>query len=301
MEHDTGPGHPESALRLPAITGRLREDGLFDRLVLIEPAPANEEWLTAIHTAGYIERVKAACEQGAAYIDTMDVPVCRASYRVAVAAVGGVLNAVDAVVDGRIRNAFCAVRPPGHHAMADHAMGFCLFNNVAIAARYIQKQHGFRRILIVDWDVHHGNGTQAAFYDDPEVMYFSVHRYPFYPGTGTASEKGIGDGRERTLNCPLAMRSCDKDFLDAFKFAFTPAALEFNPDFVLISAGFDAHRNDPLGGMGVTAEGYAGLTRMVKGVAEDHCDGRVVSLLEGGYDLDGLAESVSAHVSVLMA
>jgi acetoin utilization deacetylase AcuC-like enzyme len=222
------------------------------------------------------------------------------TYEVALAAAGGVLAAVDAVMDGKVENAFCAVRPPGHHALKDKAMGFCFFNNVAIAARYVQKKHKLSKVLIVDWDVHHGNGTQAAFYDDPTVLYFSVHQHPFYPGSGTESEKGTGEGLNYTINVPLPSGSGDAEYRKAFEEKLLPAALAFKPDFVLVSAGFDAAEGDRLGGMKVTPEGYAELTHVVREIARKSCHGRVVSLLEGGYDLDALAASVEAHIRVLM-
>ena len=200
----------------------------------------------------------------------------------------------------RIRNAFCAVRPPGHHALKDRAMGFCFFNNVAIAAKYIQNKHHLARVLIVDWDVHHGNGTQAIFYDDPSVFYFSTHQSPFYPGTGGADEKGEGKGRGFTLNVPLPAGSGDADYAKAFEEKLKPAAAAFQPDFVLISAGFDAARGDLLGRMDLTPEGYAQLTRIVKAIAQQYCKGRLVSVLEGGYNLEALAASVEAHVRVLV-
>jgi len=228
------------------------------------------------------------------------VPLSEESARVAALAAGGVLAAVDAVAEGRVRNAFCAVRPPGHHARRDKAMGFCIYNNVAIAARYAQKKHGLPRVLIVDWDVHHGNGTQEMFYDDPTVLYFGVHRHPFYPGTGGAEERGAGRGLGFTVNVPLAAGAGDAEFAAAFRDRMEPAAREFRPDLVLISAGFDAHEADPLGGMKMTPAGYADLTRIVRRVAQATARGRIVSVLEGGYDLDGLAASVEAHLRALM-
>jgi acetoin utilization deacetylase AcuC-like enzyme len=201
---------------------------------------------------------------------------------------------------GEIANAFCAVRPPGHHALADRAMGFCIFNNVAIGTRYVQQQYAISKVLIVDWDVHHGNGTQAAFYDDPSVLYFSVHQFPFYPGSGTESEKGRGKGLNHTINVPLPGGSGDTEYLEAFAQKLRPAALAFAPQFVFISAGFDAHDNDTLGGMRVTTECYGKLTRIVKGIADQCCKGRLVAVLEGGYGLKGLAASVETHIRVLM-
>jgi acetoin utilization deacetylase AcuC-like enzyme len=208
--------------------------------------------------------------------------------------------AIDVVMDGKVRNAFCAVRPPGHHALKDKSMGFCLFNNVAIAARYIQKKHKLGKVLIVDWDVHHGNGTQAMFYDDPTVFYFSTHQSPFYPGTGSADETGAGKGLGFTRNVPLAAGGGDAEHKKAFLEQLKPAAAAFQPDFVLVSAGFDSAKGDLLGRMNVTPEGFAELTRIVKGVAEQYCQGRLVTLLEGGYNLESLAASAEAHVRVLM-
>jgi len=300
LRHQTGTGHPEKPQRLAAIIRRLKANGLLSQLTALASAPASPEWLTAIHTPQYVERVRTSCKNGAPYLDSGDTPISSESYEVAVVAVGGVLSAIDAVMEGKVRNAFCAVRPPGHHALKDRAMGFCLFNNVAIAARYVQKRHNCHKVLIVDWDVHHGNGTQAAFYDDPTVLYFSVHRSPFYPGTGSEAEKGSGNGLGLTVNAPLAAGSGDKDYQRVFQEKLMPAAFAFHPDFVLISAGFDAHRDDPLGGMNLTAHGYGELTRMVKEISERCCNGRLVSVLEGGYGLEGLSESVEAHLRSLM-
>ena len=299
-QHDTGPYHPERAARLEAIEDRLRERGLTARLLALTPAPAALEWVTTIHRAEYVERVRRLCAAAAPCIDTPDVPVGKESYAVALLAAGGVLTGVDAVATGQARNAFCAVRPPGHHALRDQAMGFCLFNNVAIAARYAQGRHKLGKILIVDWDAHHGNGTQAAFYDDPTVLYFSAHRDPFYPGTGKAAERGEGKGLSYTLNVPLPAGSGDAVYCQAFTETLAPAALAFQPDLILVSAGFDAHQDDPLGGMRLTPDGYAALTRIVKDLAARCCGGRLVAVLEGGYGLEGLADSVEAVVRVLL-
>jgi acetoin utilization deacetylase AcuC-like enzyme len=303
LEHKTGPGFPERPQRVEAIVKRLKEKGLLAKMESLAPLRDPLEWITAVHAPAYVERVRkacAACGDGVEHLDSGDCPISARSYDAALAAAGAPLAAVDAVMAGRIRNAFCAVRPPGHHALKDRAMGFCLFNNVAIAARYIQKKHGLAKVLIADWDVHHGNGTQAAFYDDPTVFYFSTHRSPFYPGSGDASERGTGKGEGTTLNVCLRAGDGDAEIRKAFEEKLKPAALAFKPDFILVSAGFDAHRDDPLGGLAVTAEGYAAITRIVREIAETNCRGRLVTLLEGGYDLDALADSAEAHVRVLM-
>jgi acetoin utilization deacetylase AcuC-like enzyme len=300
LEHRTTPGHPESPGRLTAILDRLKGDGVYEQLVLLSPQAASREWIETIHSPQYLRRARTSCETGEQYLDSLDVPISRKSYAVALVAAGGVLRAVDAVMQGEVANAFCAVRPPGHHALRDRAMGFCIFNNVAVGARYIQQRHGLSKVLIVDWDVHHGNGTQAAFYDDPTVLYFSTHQYPFYPGSGSEAERGQGKGLNFTINVPLPGGSGDRECLEAFEKKLRPAALAFAPEFVLISAGFDAHENDTLGGMRVTTEGFGKLTRIVKEIADQCCRGRLVSVLEGGYGLPGLAASVETHVRVLM-
>ncbi|MBN1510234.1 MAG: SUMF1/EgtB/PvdO family nonheme iron enzyme [Sedimentisphaerales bacterium] len=300
LEHKTTPGHPESPRRLTAIVEKLKADGVYAKLKVLTPEPASLDWIQTIHAPTYVERARTSCEQGDEYLDSLDVPISRRSYEAAVMAAGGVLRAVDAVMQGEVRNAFCAIRPPGHHAMRDLAMGFCVFNNVAIGTKYVQQKYRLSKVLIVDWDVHHGNGTQAAFYEDPSVLYFGVHQYPFYPGSGTEAEKGRGKGLNYTINVPLPAGSGDSDFLNAFEQKLRPAALHFSPEFVFVSAGFDAHENDTLGGMRVTTEGYGKLSRTVKEIADQCCKGRLVSVLEGGYGLDGLAASVEAHVRVLM-
>jgi len=297
LQHDTRPGHPERPQRLTAIVTRLREKDLLSQLVTPTPAPL--EWLTTVHTLEYVQRVRKSCKEGVKYLDSMDTPISPKSYEVAVMAVGGVLAAIDGVMEGKFRNAFCAIRPPGHHALKDRAMGFCIFNNVAIGARYIQSRYGLSKVLIVDWDVHHGNATQAAFYDDSTVLYFSTHQYPFYPGTGSEEERGTGKGLDTNINVPLPAGYGDKEYKKAFEEILRPKAIEFNPDFVLISAGFDAHKDDPLGGMNVTARGFAEMTEIAKKIAEKCCKGRLVSVLEGGYNLNGLADSVEAHVLAL--
>jgi len=300
LEHDMGAGHPESPERVRAIVARLQESGVFDRLVHIQPLPAADEWITYIHAASYLETLKRrAPTHGRVSLDP-DTSMSPGSLSAAYLAAGGLLTAADAIVSGSIDHAFCAVRPPGHHAEHDRAMGFCLFNNVAIAARYLQRKHGIARVLIVDWDVHHGNGTQHAFYDDPSVLFFSTHQYPHYPGTGRPSEEGEGAGKGTTINVPMTAGEGDDVYRRLFEKVLIPAADNFKPDFVVLSAGFDAHRNDPLASMGLTEDGYAELTRLVVQIAQRHCNGRVLSSLEGGYHLASLSASVERHLMALL-
>lgn len=300
LSHKTTPGHPERPERLTEIISKLKADGLYAQLTELKPTPAPLEWVRTIHSPDYIQHAERSCTDDTGYLDSLDTPISRKSYEAAVMAAGGVLAAVDAVMEKKVANVFCAVRPPGHHAMEDRAMGFCIFNNVAIGTRYVQKKYGLSNVLIVDWDVHHGNGTQAAFYDDPTVLYFSVHQYPFYPGSGSEAERGSGKGVNYNINVPLPAGSGDSVYLEAFEKKLKPSALAFSPDFVFISAGFDAHESDLLGGMKVTAKGFAQLTEIVKGIAQKCCEGRLVSVLEGGYHLGGLATSTEAHIRVLM-
>jgi len=239
------------------------------------------------------------CRIGETVLDSGDTHVSRDSYAAALLAAGGGLAGVDFAMRGDNHRAFCAVRPPGHHAEHDHAMGFCLFNNIAIGARYAQEHHGLTRVAIVDWDVHHGNGTQAAFYDDPSVLYVSIHQYPYYPGTGGKNERGAGKGTGTTLNIPLNAGSGDEVYLDAMREIIVPALVDFSPELIMISAGFDAHRDDPLAGMNVTEKGFGEMTRLILEASES-ARGRIVSVLEGGYDLKALGRSVESHLRELM-
>ena len=299
LQHDTGAGHPERPERLQAICERLQRSGCWSALTYLEPPPASRETLSLVHPPAYIAAVERACREGPTRLDP-DTVASPGSWEAARRAVGAVTQAIDAVMAGSVDSAFCAVRPPGHHALAEAAMGFCLFNNVAIGARYAQRRHQLSRILIVDWDVHHGNGTQAVFYDDPSVLYFSTHQFPFYPGSGAAHEAGAGPGCGFNINVPLAAGSGDAELIRAFEEALMPKAMAFAPELVLISAGFDAHRDDPLAGMAVTEAGYAALTRIVRRIAAPSAKGRIVSVLEGGYSLRALGASVDAHVRALM-
>lgn len=300
LEHNPGRGHPESARRLSAVVQRLEERGLLDRALRLTPEPAPIEAITRVHDASYVRRIEDSSRAGRLFREDADTVGSPATYEAACRAAGAVLAAVDAVMRGDISNAFCAVRPPGHHAERDCAMGFCFFNNVAIGARHLQDRHGLKRVAIIDWDVHHGNGTQNAFYEDPSVFYFSIHQYPHYPGSGTRGQKGSGRGAGLTLNAPVPAGATEADYLHVFREELKPAIDGFKPEFILVSAGFDAHADDPLAGILLTEQSYAALTRLVMDMAEAHCGGRLVSVLEGGYNLDALAASVEAHLRTLM-
>ena len=301
LEHDMGAGHPESPNRLRAIMQQLEQSGTAARLTRIEPRKAEDEWITQIHTASYLEMLKAeAPATGRVSLDP-DTSMSPGSLTAAYLAAGGALAAVDAIMAHDVDHVFCAVRPPGHHAEAGHAMGFCLFNNVAIAARYAQKRYGLSRVLIVDWDVHHGNGTQHSFEEDPSVLFFSTHQFPHYPGTGRATERGRGAGEGFTINVLMEAGEGDEEYRAVFQKTLVPAADAFKPEFVIISAGFDAHKDDPLASMGLTEEGYEDLTGIVAGIAKRHANGRILSSLEGGYHLTSLAASVDRHIQALLA
>lgn len=295
LKHDTGAHHPERAARLIAIIEKLESSGVLERLIKISPEPASLEQVEYVHERSYIESVRNVCERGGGMLDP-DTPVSAASYEVALLAAGGVLKAVDEVFNGNLESVFAAVRPPGHHAERNKGMGFCLFNNVALAAEHL-KRRGLKRILIVDWDVHHGNGTQSAFYDDASVLYFSTHQYPYYPGTGWFDETGSGDGRGFTVNVPLPAGCGDAEYVYVFQEVLKPIAVEFRPEFVLISAGFDPHETDPLAGMRVSSETFGVLTEIIKEIASG--SGMVLAL-EGGYSLSGLTESVWCVLASLL-
>lgn len=303
LRHNELPGQVEHPDRLRAVMKHLKETGVLDQVERLSPRPAPLEWILQVHTPQHLDRIREAClwikDEGAG-IDTGDVSVTGRSFDVAVCAVGGILGAVDAVMSGRVNNAFCAIRPPGHHAMSNMSMGFCLFNNVAIAARYIQRRYGLGRVFIVDWDCHHGNGTQEIFYEDPTVFYFSTHQSPFYPKTGFADETGAGKAVGTKMNVLLKKNTGDAEVIRIYREQLTPAILAFKPDFILISAGFDAARGDLLGGCDLTPQGYAAMTRIVKELAATCCKGRLVSTLEGGYSIRALPPCVEAHVRALM-
>jgi len=300
LEHLTGPSHPERPQRLEAITDRVAASGLAQHLQAIAARPAGVEWIQRVHDPGYVERVRETCATGGRIIDSMDTGISEASFDAALLATGAALAGADALVAGEVDAAFAAVRPPGHHALRATAMGFCLFNSAAILARYFQDRHGLERVFIIDWDVHHGNGTQDAFYEDPGVYYFSIHQYPFYPGTGSQRETGIGEGAGYTMNAPMPAGCGDDDYERVFEARLIPAMETFGPQAVIISAGFDAHRDDPLAGMELTEKGYASMTRSVLAASQALCPGRLLSILEGGYDLNALASSVETHLGVLL-
>jgi acetoin utilization deacetylase AcuC-like enzyme len=301
LEHDMGAGHPESPNRLRAIVQRLEESGVAARLVRIEPRKAEDEWITQVHTSNYLAALnRQAPASGRVSLDP-DTSMSPGTLHAAYLAAGGALAAVDAIMAQQVDHVFCAVRPPGHHAEAGRAMGFCFFNNVAIAARYLQKKYGLTRVLIVDWDVHHGNGTQHSFEDDPSILFFSTHQYPHYPGTGRETERGKGAGEGFTINVPMEAGEGGDDYRAVFQKVLVAAADDFKPEFVIISAGFDAHKDDPLASMGLTESCYAELTEIVAGIAKRHANGRLLSSLEGGYNLTALAASVEAHIKTLLA
>jgi len=297
--HDPGAGHPEKPARCDAIMAALTVRPLAEKLLRIRPREATEAELLACHTKAYLATVRAEVRAGRRSLSTGDTALCKATLPAALLAAGGVCAAVDAVVAGRVKNAFCVVRPPGHHASGSRGMGFCVFNNVAVAARYAQKTYKLPRVLIADWDVHHGNGTQEIFYEDPSVLFFSTHQSPWYPGTGKATETGAGKGKGTTINCPLPAGSGRKQVLGAFTEKLAPAAEKFKPDLVLISAGFDSRAGDPLGRFTLQDGDFADLTKLVGDIARRHGRGRVVSVIEGGYDLKGLAAASAAHARAL--
>ena len=296
--HDTG-RHPENARRIEAIKNQFIERGLVDRCQRPAWAPATDQQQHRAHTEAYTSQVRSFAEAGGGQIE-QDTVVSPQSWHVTQHAAGAACDAVDRIVAGESTNAFCAIRPPGHHALRGAAMGFCLLNNVAIAARHATEALGLDRVLIIDWDVHHGNGTQAIFYEDPQVGFYSIHRWPFYPGTGDSNETGTGTGLGTTRNDPIPFGTDRKSFVDQFTRSVEQFAAHMQPQLILLSAGFDAHRKDPIGSLGLETEDFAKLTRIILSVANHHCDGRLVSLLEGGYDPQALAESASLHVEALL-
>lgn len=298
LEHDTG-DHVENSRRLVDAMSYLKETGIKEKLTCLPPRPASLEELEMIHTPEYISYVKSKAEKGGGWLDP-DTVMSPKSYEAALYAAGGVLAAVEAVMKGEVDNVFALVRPPGHHAIHDRAMGFCIFNNVAIAAKFALSKFNLNRVLIADFDVHHGNGTQDAFYADPKVLYFSTHQYPFYPGTGWMDETGTGGGEGTTVNFPMAAGWGDEEYLRAFNEVLVPVTRRFQPQLILVSAGFDAHWADHLAMMRVTITGFAQMAMILKELAAELCQGRLVFTLEGGYNLRVVTSSIKAIFDVLL-
>jgi acetoin utilization deacetylase AcuC-like enzyme len=296
--HETGSFHPERSDRLRAIEKRLKEDHWLEKFQEIVPRKATSDEILLVHDRGHLEEVARTADTKGVYLDG-DTFAGPNTYEISLLAAGGLLEATDQVVGGAVQNAFALVRPPGHHAERSYSMGFCIFNNVGIAAEYLAKKHHFKKIVVVDYDVHHGNATQHMFYDRPDVFYISTHRFPFYPGTGAASEKGTGAGAGYTLNIPMAAGEGDQEYQEVFERKVIPALREYRPDILLVSAGFDAHVRDPLGGMAVTEQGFHFMTKELVQVAQDYCQKKIIFTLEGGYDLEGLSKSVEEVFKVL--
>lgn len=340
LKHDTGLGHPERPSRIQAILRKLERTKLIDRLKLIEPEPASIDTVALVHSREYILNIKDMCSRlgseaknstsartilGNSDSDSVehgysssgvlseakdevekyifldpDTPICKDSFDAALYAVGAVTKAVDLIFSREIDNAFCLVRPPGHHARPEQAMGFCLFNNVAIGAQYVQKKYGITRIAIIDWDAHHGNGTEEIFYEDPGIFYISLHQYPHYPGTGEKEAIGNGKGKGSNLNIPMQTGSGDEEYVKAFYDSIIPRLKDYKPEFILISAGFDSHADDPLSSLSLTENGYRKMTELLKDIANQCTHNRIISVLEGGYNLVALADSVNAHIEALI-
>lgn len=299
--HETGEAHPESPERLIAIYKHLVKTGTLEKLIRIEAEPANQRWIETVHNIHYIMKFDEACIYGLTEFDHPDNAICRESYDTAYLAVGGVLKAIDRVMDGSVDRAFCAIRPPGHHAEADKPMGFCYFNNVAIGARYIQQEYGLQRVAIIDFDVHHGNGTQHIFDKDPSVLYYSIHEHPSfaYPGTGREFEEGIGGGEGFTKNSPVLPGRGDEEYRRLLMQDMVPAIKTFEPEFLLLSAGFDAHVDDLMSGTSLTTDGYDFVSQVILNLADRYTGGKVVSVLEGGYNLEMLPLLVENHIKML--
>jgi len=298
LKHDTGQ-HVEVAARLEAIISYLEKTGLKKQLTLIEPRPATIDEIALVHQREYIREIEETAQRGGGWIDP-DTVMSAGSYEAALYAAGGLIRAVAAVMGGEVNSAFALVRPPGHHATSQYAKGFCLFNNIAIAASYALAEYKLERILIIDFDVHHGNGTQDTFYDNPQVMYISTHQYPFYPGSGDIRETGGGAAKGTNINIPLPAGCGDAEYLKVFEQIIVPAGRRFNPQLILVSAGYDTHWADPLAMMAVSAGGFGQMTGIIKGLADELCGGRLAITLEGGYNLNALAASVKATFDALL-
>jgi len=297
--HESGPGNPERPERLRALIEHLEQVGLWEDLEILRAAPATSLDLEAVHRRDYLQRVETRFREGASFVDSADASGNHATFAATLLASGAAIEATRKVLSGDLQRAFVMLRPPGHHAEVDQAMGFCFSNHVAIAARAAQAEHGLERVAIVDFDVHHGNGTQHIFEEDSSVFYASLHQWPHYPGTGATEERGIGEGEGTTLNCPLPAGSGNREWQAVLEERVIPAIVRFAPELLLISAGFDAHQRDLLSETRLTSEAFGHMTRALVNLANQHGEGRVISILEGGYDLVGLTEGVQAHLEVL--
>jgi len=300
--HDTGPNHPESPERLKAIYQGIKQAGLLPKLTLIQAMQADLEWVETVHSKNYIQRFEAACRSGSTTFDTPDNQMCAETFETALLAVGGVLDATRQVMTDQIDNAFCAVRPPGHHAEREFAMGFCYFNNVAIAARYLQAEWGIQRVGIVDFDVHHGNGTQHIFEKDPSVFYYSIHQHPTFsfPGTGRVFETGDGEGEGSTRNYPVLPGHGDKEYQGLVERDLMPVMEAFSPEVILVSAGFDAHIDDDMSNIELSTEGFSRIMQRIVALGDFCSNGRLISVLEGGYCIKRLPELAVNHVKILL-
>ncbi len=299
-KHIQGFEFPESNQRLVAVHNGIDSLPTLNALKMIDILPGTDEIPLMNHKETYIQRVRDACLSGNSYIDTYDNPINVHSYDTAILAARAMVSGVNSIFNSEVKNAMALVRPPGHHAEESSAMGFCLFNNAAIAARYAQQQYSAEKIVIIDFDVHHGNGTQHSFEDDPSVMYISIHQYPFYPGTGSKDETGWGKGLGTTVNYPLNAGEGDETYLSIIETSLVDKVLAFQPDFIILSAGFDAHANDPIGGMKVTTPGFSKISEQLNTLSIECCEGRLFSVLEGGYHLQALTDSVCVHLESLM-
>jgi acetoin utilization deacetylase AcuC-like enzyme len=297
LKHDPGEFHPERPQRIRVLLDMAHQLDT-DKFHLLAPKAATRMEIESCHDPEYIRLVESTSKKNQYALDG-DTVTCRDSFGIGLLAVGGFLRLLDSIAAGESRNGFALVRPPGHHALSDRAMGFCLFNTIAIGAEHLKRTHGAKKILIVDWDVHHGNGTQDAFYDDPSVLFISTHQYPYYPGSGAVNEVGVNAGEGYTVNIPLPAGCADAEYVRVFQEVVVPAATKFEPEWILVSAGFDSHLRDPLGGMGVTEDGFRAMARMLLQVADQYAGQRIAFLLEGGYDLVALRNSVSAVLDVM--
>ncbi len=300
--HTTSPGHPEVPDRLTAIHKGIEDAGLLPQLTLIKASKADTQWIEGLHQKYYMQRFKQMCDAGVCQMDTPDNQMCAATYEIALLAVGGLLDVGRRIMQGEIDNAFCAVRPPGHHAEYDRAMGFCYFSNVAILAKYLQSEWKVAKIGIIDFDVHHGNGTQHMFDDDPSVFYYSMHEHPSFafPGTGREFEKGSGQGVGTTRNFPMLPGQGDKEYLAAMRNDWLPLFEAFKPDLIIASTGFDGHEDDYMSGIRLTTQAYSEIMQLIVQTADRLCDGKLISVLEGGYCLERLPELAKNHVEILM-